>query len=197
MLISETSYSSQIVLGSQDPAHPKVDVNKDGKVDITDLVLVASHLGRSINPAAPSTFEPLHPQRAALVNAWVTEARVVSDGSSVFRRGLMNLESLLNSVIPEKTILLPNYPNPFNPETWIPYDLAEDANVHIHIYDLKGESIRALSPGFQTVGTYRTPSRAAYWDGRNTSGEVVASGIYFYTLQAGDVTATRQMVILK
>lgn len=98
---------------------------------------------------------------------------------------------------PEKTKLLPNYPNPFNPETWIPYDLARDAEIHIHIYNLKGESIRELHLGFQTAGTYRTPARAAYWDGCNTLGESVASGIYFYTLQAGDVKATRQMAILK
>ena len=107
------------------------------------------------------------------------------------------LESLLNSVIPEKTVLLPNYPNPFNPETWMPYDLAQDAEVHIHIHNLKGESIHQLSLGFQTAGTYRTPSRAAYWDGRNSAGELVASGIYFYTLHAGQSKTTRQMVILK
>ena len=90
-----------------------------------------------------------------------------------------------------------NYPNPFNPETWIPYDLAQDAKVHIHIYNLKGESIRQLSLGFRTAGTYRTRARAAHWDGRNAAGELVASGVYFYTLQAGGVKATRQMVILK
>ena len=94
-------------------------------------------------------------------------------------------------------MLLPNYPNPFNPETWIPYDLAEDADVHIHIYNVKGESIRQLSLGFQTAGTYRTRSRAAYWDGRNAVGEPVASGIYFFTLQAGQISATRRMVIRK
>ena len=100
-----------------------------------------------------------------------------------FKQGIISLEELLNSVTPEKTVLLPNYPNPFNPETWIPYDLAEDADVRIHIYNLKGQSIRQLKVGFQTAGTYRTRSRAAYWDGRNAAGEPIASGVYFYTLQ--------------
>ncbi|MDE0424837.1 MAG: leucine-rich repeat domain-containing protein [Candidatus Poribacteria bacterium] len=103
----------------------------------------------------------------------------------------------LGSTTSEVTQLLANYPNPFNPETWMPYDLAQDTDVHIYIYNLKGESIRELSLGFQTAGTYRTPSRAAYWDGRNTLGEPVASGVYFYTLQAGAVKVTRRMVILK
>ncbi len=95
------------------------------------------------------------------------------------------------------TGLLPNYPNPFNPDTWIPYDLAEDAEVAIHIYNLKGETVRQLPLGFQGAGTYRTRSRAAYWDGCNAVGEPVASGIYFYTLRTGEIKATRQMVILK
>ena len=183
--------------GSETSIYPKVDVNNDGSVDIIDLVLVASHLGQSSSPAAPSTLAPLNSRPAPLINEWLTEAHLSDDGSEVFQRGLANLERLLNSVIPEKTALLPNYPNPFNPETWIPYDLAQDADIYIHIYNVKGESIRQLSLGFQTAGTYRTPSRAAYWDGRNAQGETVASGIYFYTLHAGNVKAIGQMVIIK
>ena len=104
---------------------------------------------------------------------------------------------LIDAAMPTKTVLLPNYPNPFNPETWIPYDLAEEANVRITIYDLKGESVKQLKVGFQAAGTYRTQSRAAYWDGCNSVGEPVASGVYFYTLQAGQVRASRKMVIAK
>ena len=111
--------------------------------------------------------------------------------------GIATLERLINIVVPAETVLLPNYPNPFNPETWIPYDLAEGADVRIHIRNLKGKSIRQLSLGFQMAGTYRTRSRAAYWDGRDSVGERVASGVYFYTLYAGQIKATRQMVILK
>ena len=183
--------------GEEPSEYPKADINKDGRVDIIDLLLVAAHFGESCNAAAPLISAPLPPEHAALANEWLTEARLADDGSDVFRQGVATLEHLINTVLPTKTLLLPNYPNPFNPETWIPYDLAEDADVHIDIYNLRGESIRHLSLGFQTAGTYRTLSRAAYWDGQNTAGEPVASGVYFYTLQAGQFKATRQMVILK
>ena len=183
--------------GEEPSEYPKADINKDGRVDIIDLLLVAAHFGESNNSAAPSISTPIPSEHVALANEWLTEARLADDGSDVFRQGIAALEHLINTVLPTKTLLLPNYPNPFNPETWIPYDLAEDAEVHIDIYNLRGESIRYLSVGFQTAGTYRTQSRAAYWDGRNTTGEPVASGIYFYTLQAGQFKATRQMVILK
>ena len=178
-------------------AHPKVDVNDDGRVDIIDLLLVAAHFGASSNPMAPATHAEILPEHLNRVNEWIAEARLADDSSYVFKQGIATLEGLLNSVTPEKTALFPNYPNPFNPETWIPYDLAEDANVHIYIYNLKGESIRQLSLGFQIAGTYRTQARAAYWNGRNSVGELVGSGVYFYTLLAGQVKATRSMVIIK
>ena len=177
--------------------YPKVDVNKDGSVDIIDLLLVAAHFGESTNLTAPAMSTPLLPEQAALVDEWVATARLADDGSDVFRQGIAILEHLIDTTAPTETALLPNYPNPFNPETWIPYDLSKDADVYIDIYNLKGESIRQLSLGFQTAGTYRTSARAAYWDGRNTVGEPVASGIYFYTLQAGQFKATRRMVIIK
>ena len=183
--------------GAADPVYPKVDVNQDGKVNIIDLLLVASHFGESINPEAPSPRASISTEHFDVVERWLTEARVAHDGSSIFRDGIATLEALIDSGLPTETALLPNYPNPFNPETWIPYDLAADSDVKIHIYNLKGESVRQLALGFQSAGTYRTRSRAAYWDGRNAVGEPVASGIYFYTLQAGQTKATRQMVIFK
>ena len=99
--------------------------------------------------------------------------------------------------IPAETELLRNYPNPFNPETWIPYHLSEDANVSLTIYDVNGELVRTIDVGHQTAAKYATRSKAIYWDGRNRFGEQVASGIYFYSLNAGDFSATRKMVILK
>ena len=99
--------------------------------------------------------------------------------------------------IPEATALLPNYPNPFNPETWIPYRLAEATDVQITIYDIKGAIVRHLTFGHQLAGNYTDRTRAAYWNGRNENGEAVASGIYFYQLRAGDYTATKRMLILK
>ena len=182
---------------AETPQHPKADVNKDGRIDIIDLLLVAAHFGESNESAAPSTYPNIRPEHLRLIDKWLTEARLSDDGSDVFRHGIQALEYLIDTAIPTRTVLLPNYPNPFNPETWIPYDLARDADVRIHIYNMKGESVRQLSIGFQTAGTYRTRSRAAHWDGRNAVGETVSSGIYFYTLQAGRFKTTRQMVILK
>ena len=98
---------------------------------------------------------------------------------------------------PAETSLLPNYPNPFNPETWIPYQLSKPAEVNVSIYSADGKLVRRLDLGQMPSGVYRSRARAAYWDGRNATGEPVASGIYFYTLQAGDFIATRKMVIRK
>ena len=97
-----------------------------------------------------------------------------------------------------KTALLSNYPNPFNPETWIPYQLAEAGNVTVTIYDIRGIVIRQLVVGHQPMGNYRSRSRAVHWDGRNQFGEKVATGLYFYTLKvSGDFTATRKMLVYK
>ena len=98
---------------------------------------------------------------------------------------------------PEQTGLLANYPNPFNPETWIPYQLAKPSDVRITIYDTRGVVVRKLELGHQPPGFYTDRSRAAYWDGRNALGERVASGLYFYQLEADNVSLTRKMLILK
>ena len=99
--------------------------------------------------------------------------------------------------IPTQTVLLANYPNPFNPETWIPYQLAEPSDVKITIYNTHGVVVRQLELGHQPAGTYTSQSRAAYWNGRNSQGERVASGIYFYQLQTDNVSSLRKMLILK
>jgi hypothetical protein len=98
---------------------------------------------------------------------------------------------------PEKTMLLPNFPNPFNPETWIPYRLAKDADVMVSIYDSRGNMVRTIDVGHHYAGHYDSRETALYWNGRNVSGEQVASGVYFYQILAGDFSATRKMVILK
>ena len=115
-----------------------------------------------------------------------------------FRQGIQNLQNLLASlIIPQETALLANYPNPFNPETWIPYQLAAPAEVTLTIYDMNGSNGSAFEMGHQAAGMYQNRSRALYWDGRNGRGESVASGIYFYTLKADEFTATRKMLIRK
>jgi hypothetical protein len=103
----------------------------------------------------------------------------------------------VTGLAPSKFALLQNFPNPFNPETWIPYKLAQDALVTVRIYNLKGQLIRTLALGQKTVGTYMTKDKAAYWDGRDDSGEKVASGMYFYALQAGEFKATKRMIIVE
>ena len=99
--------------------------------------------------------------------------------------------------LPIETALLANYPNPFNPETWIPYQLAESSEVSITIYATDGQFVRELAFGRLPAGMYHSKSRAAYWDGCNVLGESVASGVYFYRFTAGDFTATGKMLIRK
>ncbi len=106
-------------------------------------------------------------------------------------------ENTGHTAVPKSTSLLANFPNPFNPETWIPYQLAKPSEVTITIFDVRGRVVRTLILGTQSAGIYRSRSKAAHWDGKNTSGEKVAGGLYFYMLTAGDFSATRKMLILK
>ena len=202
---------------------PATDVNKDGVVNLIDLVLVAENYGRTdatpaqgdvngdgeVNrediitvldaldaaaaaPAAVSTTESL--QR------WIDRAKQLNRTDTRFQKGiavLQNLLMMLRETIPATTALLANYPNPFNPETWIPYQLAKPADVTLAIYSVEGTLVRTLALGHHPAGMYHSRSRAAYWDGRNAIGEPVASGLYFYTLTAGDFSATRKLLIRK
>ena len=182
------------------------DLNGDGLVDIVDLVLVASEFGDEA--AAPS----LYPQALELLNAadvrqWLSQAQQLALIDSTYLRGIAVLEQLHAALIPQENALLPNYPNPFNPETWIPYRLAEDALVTLTIYDGSGQIVCTLDVGHQAAGYYTNRMKAAHWDGKNEFGEGVASGVYFYHLSAGryglsvphrsDFSATRKMLILK
>ena len=188
------------------------DVNGDGVVNIVDLTLVAAAFGNTA--AAPLALgrdtvggnsdsrlkmgrdSEIAPTRAD-VAAWLKQARQLNLTDPAFQRGIRVLEQLLAAMMPNKTALLPNYPNPFNPETWIPYQLATPANVNISIYTANGQLVRRLELGHQPIGIYESRRRAAYWDGKNNLGEPVASGLYFYTLTAGEFTATRKMLIRK
>ena len=174
----------------------RADINGDGIVDIADLVLVANALGA--DAAAPSlNSQELEQLTAADVEEWLTRAQKITLTDPDYKRGISVLEQLHKALIPKATALLPNFPNPFNPETWIPYHLAKDADVTLHIYAMNGTLVRTLALGHQPAGIYQSRSRAAYWDGKNEFGEKVASGVYFYTLSAGEFTATRKMLIRK
>ena len=131
-----------------------------------------------------------------------TQGNIVSEKFN-FTVNAINLANAVLSVRltdigrPKQSLLLQNYPNPFNPETWIPYRLSEAGPVSLSIYNATGELIRTFSLGYQSAGFYENRERAAYWDGRNTLGEPVASGVYFYQLVTPSFQQTRRMLILK
>ena len=192
-------------LGKANPINPRADVNDDGIVNALDLVTVAKSLGKSTpaakvrdpntSPAAPAAnVANLSPET---IQGWIDIAQVEDDGSAIFDLGIANLERLLAATVPSHTKLLLNYPNPFNPETWIPYQLATATDVSVSIYSVNGTLVRTLALGHQAAGVYQSKSQAAYWDGRNEIGEQVASGVYFYTLTAGGFSATGKMLVRK
>ena len=179
-------------------ADPNPDVNGDGVVNIIDVFLVFSQLDNV--PTAPA----LHALTAADLRTWINQAKSLDISGNVsplpadtVEKGIAILERLLATLVPTETVLLPNYPNPFNPETWIPYQLAEAADVTLYIHSMNGVLVRTLKFGYQSAGMYQNRNRAVYWDGKNEHGEPVASSVYFYTLTAGNFTATRKMLIRK
>jgi hypothetical protein len=163
----------------------------EGRYSMTFVVLASSPdlwmgVGDNLEVTAetPSPLIRVQPLRHIVSATEVKESQI-------------RLPNLVAYEIPKETKLSANYPNPFNPETWIPYQLAEDTRVTVQIYDIGGKLVRALPLGLKPAGFYLTPGRAAYWDGRTQFGEGVASGVYFYTLEAGDFRATRKMVLKK
>ena len=195
-------------LGRAKPINPRTDVNGDGFVNMLDLIAVSS----SSSWAGPVTTRKVKGANEAslaaptasvggltpaAIQGWIDLAQVEDDGSAIFDLGIANLEALLAYRIPSKTRLLLNYPNPFNPETWIPYQLSESTDVTVTIHSMNGSLIRTLELGHQAAGAYQSKSQAAYWDGRNELGEQVASGLYFYTLTAGNFSATGKMLVRK
>ena len=182
---------------------PRMDVNSDGTVDNADLTLVTDNLETDGGaPSNVSVFDLLDQKMLESLDRKVLEGylnvlRAESDGSAKYQRAIAMLERILAALRPMETLLLTNYPNPFNPETWIPYHLANASDVRITIYDVRGQVIRRLDLGHQLEGYYTSLSRAAHWDGRNDLGERVGSGIYFYQLQTDNASHLSKMVILK
>ena len=183
-------------LGESPPSNPRLDVNGDGVVNFLDLLLVFDN--RDESNAAPVAVASERPKVSPEeVQHQIEQLLATDNHSATAQFTLAYLQSLLEVVTPEQTRLLANYPNPFNPETWIPYQLAASSEVQITIYNSAGKEVRTLSLGHQSEGYYTDRSRAAYWDGRNAIGEQVASGVYFYTLITDRMSATRKMLILK
>ena len=204
--------------------HAAPDVNSDGAVDIRDLLLVVRRLGQSaqiredvngdrkvnvldvtlvagmvddVTSAQPMYVDGMAMPRITDIELWLEDARQLGLPEPILVRSIRFLRNLLEALTPQRTALLSNYPNPFNPETWIPYQLSRDAGVRISIHNSKGIMVRQLHLGLQPEGFYTHKHHAAYWDGRNQGGERVASGLYFYTLRANEFTATRKMLIRK
>ena len=202
---------------------PATDVNVDGVVDVLDLVIVAENFGSLDTPLTGdvngdgevnredinAVLDALEESAAApavstteSLQRWIDHAKQLNLTDVRFQKGIAVLQNLLTilretETVPKTTALLANYPNPFNPETWIPYQLAKPADVTLKIYAADGKLVRQLILGHQDAGMYHSRVRAAYWDGKNATGEPVASGLYFYTLTAGDFSATRKLLIRK
>ena len=172
------------------------DVTADGVVNILDLVLVASHFGEATTALAAPARMP-RTTDANMIQGWLDEARGADDGSPAHRRGVQTLQRLLSMVRPDATALLRNYPNPFNPETWIPFRLSFEAEVAITVYDITGKTVREIDMGALAAGDYLTQGRAAHWDGRNLTGEAVGSGVYYVELRAGAYRAVDRLIVAK
>ena len=187
-----------LVIDALGTRNARYDVNGDGTVNFLDVVLVFDNRDAGV-AAAPTIVGNLKLTAIQIerIKEQIDLLIATNDRSPAAMRTLVYLQQLLVTARPEKTQLFANYPNPFNPETWIPYELATDTHVTIAIYNTQGVVIRTLQFGHQSAGYYTDRDRAAYWDGRNALGEQVASGLYFYQLETDEMSSMRKMVILK
>ena len=181
-------------LGTSNAAY---DVNGDGTVNFLDVVLVFDNRDAGVAAAPTIVGMKLSAVQIDVIEEQIDLLIATNDRSPAAMRTLVYMQQLLVTARPEKTQLFANYPNPFNPETWIPYELATNTHVKITIYNTQGVVIRSLQFGHQSAGYYVGRDRAAYWDGRNALGEQVASGLYFYQLETDEMSLMRKMVILK
>ncbi len=181
------------------PITPNPDVNGDGKVDIFDLVEVGQHFGEQHSPqAAPSRdIWKVDPGYLPVLSQMYNILESSSDSDPKFLKTRQVLQRLIFNNKVSKTEAFQNYPNPFNPETWIPFQLSEGSDVEVRIYNSVGQLVRVLDLGFRDAGYYTSPGNSARWDGKDNSGEEVSSGVYFYTIRAGEYTATRKMLLVK
>ena len=175
------------------------DVNDDNLVNIFDLIVVAGNFGKS-NIAAPTMLTnklTFTTQQKQSIQSAIVELEDMLVRSEIEELVFNLLKTILPKRLSEQTQILPNYPNPFNPETWIPFELSRGSAVSVTIYNVVGTAVRSISMGYLKAGRYVSRSRAIYWDGKADSGERVASGTYFYTLKADTSTFTQKMIILK
>ena len=191
--------------GESPPTNPQVDTNNDGQVNLEDLVRIIEIIEENQNGAAAPTQNAISNRISTLSDAnihllytFYQNIEGMPGNATQIERVRRFLNQLLMPVDgPLKTRLHVNYPNPFNPETWIPYQLAEDTEITIRIYSTTGKIVRTLFSGHQASGYYLSRDQAAYWDGRNEFGEQVASGIYIYELATPTFKQTKRLVVVK
>ncbi len=202
VVIAKTPH--QLVTGDQYTLTLKI--KNTGSVAISPLQVELDPLPTGISYIANKTSERILPGETGEVSIELELSLDALEGQQTLpfvivdkagRRWQRPIGFKIISRIPDVTRMLPNYPNPFNPETWLPFELKDDANVSLKIYNLKGELVRYLPLGFLPAGTYHNRSKAMHWDGRNHSGERVASGIYFCQFTAGNFQSTHKLVITK
>ena len=213
LVILAQHFGEQIV----EPIEPNPDVDGNGVVDLLDFALVGKYFGEEYD--VETTAAPLQrktengerrtenslPPSAFRYVPLLKKMYAIVDENSHTHPHLIHLKQLLHTLIHSAQIQPPplqyqlaqNYPNPFNPDTWIPYQLAAPSPVIITIYEASGRIVRVLELGYKDTGAYIDKRKAAYWDGKNDNGEVVASGMYLYSIQAGSFSATRKMFVLK
>jgi Leucine-rich repeat (LRR) protein len=189
--------------------NPRLDVNFDDIIDLLDLILVGQCFDQPKGaPAILAINEPVilsKPELAfqliGMIDGWIHEAQQMAVNPIVkavgFEGGILILQRIKEQLRPSETVLLANYPNPFNPETWIPYRLSQPGDVTIMIYNAGGRLIRRLGLGPQPAGYYEHKGQAAYWNGKTEAGEIAASGTYFYTIKTDHYHQTRKMLVLK
>lgn len=205
----EQQLKCEVIWGSVrvvEVVHP-YDINKDGKVDILDLVLVSQALGKKIDVGVSPNPDVNRDGIAdeadlELVKEHFGEEYYMPPGPPELNppppppAAPAELDETFSNNEKTQDWLGQNFPNPFNPETWIPYRLSQNSYVTIEIYDSRGIKVRSLKVGYQLAGKYTDRGSAAYWNGRNELGEPVSSGVYFYTIYTDDFTKTKKMLIL-
>jgi hypothetical protein len=185
------------------------DVDRDGAVDMRDLLLVARVLGGSVDDPTADVDGDGRVTARDLILVAVGMRRTAAAPSRSGRDDLVS-RLLAGGLSPEEVVrrltapptdtptrLLPNYPNPFNPETWVPFDLDRPSEVSVTVYDIRGSVVRRLALGHREPGSYHAPGRAAYWNGRTDTGEAAVSGAYVVVLRAGGAVARRRIILTK
>ncbi|MDI6792223.1 MAG: right-handed parallel beta-helix repeat-containing protein [bacterium] len=195
-----TQWVGQSMLGWSTTAATYADANGDGVVDAKDVLAVGLnwHRSHTVVSAAPVVTGGEAIDYSAYLEAFRAMYEALGDGNSELKQVLADYISRgMQSFIPAKTALGQNYPNPLNPETFLPFSLSHEVEVAINIFDLSGRLVRSFDLGVLPAGGYTSKDRAAYWDGKDSNGQEVSSGIYFYQLKAGSFETTRKMIVLK